>query len=58
MLQFVLGGLSGMMLALSIVDISYHDTYFVVGQLHEILGVAVVSLVPSVYMEYLLLFFG
>lgn len=58
MLQFLLGGISGLMLSLSIVDVAYHETYFTVGHLHTILGVAVVSCIPSVYLDWMYSYYG
>ncbi|MBI3940185.1 MAG: cbb3-type cytochrome c oxidase subunit I [Acidobacteria bacterium] len=39
---FVTGGLSGLFLAQPSVDIYFHDTYFVVGHFHMIMGVAAI----------------
>ena len=34
------------------VDTNYHDTYFVVGHFHMVLAIAVVSLMPPLWMEF------
>ena len=39
---FVTGGVTGMLLAQPAVDISLHDTYFVVAHFHIIMGVAAI----------------
>ena len=39
---FVTGGLSGLFLAQPALDIYLHDTYFVVGHFHMIMGVAAI----------------
>ena len=40
------------MLAVASVDTNYHDTYFVVGHFHMVLAIAVVSLMPPLWMEF------
>ena len=47
---FVLGGLTGVMVALAPFDFQAHDTYFVVGHLHYVLiGGAIFPIVAGVY---------
>jgi cytochrome c oxidase subunit I+III len=47
---FVLGGLTGVMLALAPFDLQAHDTFFVVGHLHYVLvGGAVFPIVAGIY---------
>jgi cytochrome c oxidase subunit I+III len=53
---FVLGGLTGVMVALAPFDFQAHDTFFVVGHLHTVLiGGAIFPIVAAVYYFYPLL---
>lgn len=53
---FVLGGLTGVMVALAPFDFQAHDTYFIVGHLHYVLiGGAIFPIVAACYYFYPLL---
>lgn len=54
---FIMGGLTGVMLALVPFDYQAHDTYFVVGHLHSVLiGGVIFPIVGSFYYYYPLVF--
>jgi cytochrome c oxidase subunit 1 len=58
MLMFTLGGSSGLILSNTVIDISLHDTYYVVSHFHVVLSLgSILSLILGIiaYQEYLLL---
>merc|ERR1712157_153498 len=55
--MFILGGSSGLILGNSVVDISSHDTYYIVSHFHVVLSLGTVILILigiSYYLDYLL----
>ena len=51
--MFVIGGLSGVVMAVPPVDIHIHDTYYIVGHIHYVLfGASMLGVMGAIYFWY------